>query len=122
MFFIQEAQSHIIRDENSGTENNNEQQGMKDLNKLELTTFVDAYLSMDNIQTSTDVQTNKLTAQVRVIMPPLRRIRGVYCFQLFPSVLPSVTNIVCRTFLSNHASQPLQTWYVAFARVLHVVY
>ena len=40
---------------------------------------------------------------------------GVYCvssvrsFRL--SVLASVTNISRRTFLSNHALQPLQTWY-----------
>ena len=30
--------------------------------------------------------------------------------------LPSVTNIFRRTFLSNHASHPLQTWYGASAR------
>ena len=28
-------------------------------------------------------------------------------------VLPSVTNIFCCTFLSNHASQPFQTWHGA---------
>ena len=32
------------------------------------------------------------------------------------SVLPSVSNIFRHTFLSNHASQPLQTWYGASAR------
>ena len=33
-----------------------------------------------------------------------------------PFILPSVTNIFRRTFLSNHASQPLQTWYDASSR------
>ena len=32
------------------------------------------------------------------------------------SLLPSVPNIFHHTFLSNHASQPLQTWYGALAR------
>ena len=34
---------------------------------------------------------------------------------VFLSVLPSVTNIFYHTFLSNHASQPLNTWYGASA-------
>ena len=33
------------------------------------------------------------------------------------SFCPSVTNIFRRTFLSNHVSQPLQTWSSALARV-----
>ena len=32
------------------------------------------------------------------------------------SVLLSVTNIFRHTFVSNHALQPLQTWYGALAR------
>ena len=47
------------------------------------------------------------------IIPPLCR-RGVYCLAL--SVLGSVTNIFCCTFLNNHASHPLQTWCCALAR------
>ena len=36
---------------------------------------------------------------------------GVYCVSsVCPSVLPSVTNIFRCTFLSKHASQPLQPW------------
>ena len=34
----------------------------------------------------------------------------VLALSVFPSVLLSVINIFRRTFLSNHASQPLQTW------------
>ena len=45
---------------------------------------------------------------------PLWR-RGGYTV-LALSILPSVTTIFRCTFLSNHASQPLQTWYVASAR------
>ena len=42
---------------------------------------------------------------------------GLYCFcYVCPSILPSLTNILRRTFLSNHASHPLQTWYGVSAR------
>ena len=41
--------------------------------------------------------------------------RGRYTV-LALSVLPSITSIFCYTFLSNHASQPFQTWYGASAR------
>ena len=53
-----------------------------------------------------------------VFIPPLRR-RGwstVLALPVLPSVLSSVSNIFRCTFLSNHASQPLQTWYGALAR------
>ena len=45
---------------------------------------------------------------------PLRR-RGGYTV-LALSILLSLTNVYGSTFLSNHASQPLQTWYGALAR------
>ena len=41
-------------------------------------------------------------------------------FEEIPS--RSVTIIFCCTFLSSHASQPLQTWYGALARILQVAY
>ena len=55
-----------------------------------------------------------LISSSSVIIPPLRRTGGYTV--LAPSVLPSVTNIFHHIFLSNHASQPLQTWYGASAR------
>ena len=35
---------------------------------------------------------------------------------IMTSDIPSITNIFCHTFLSNHTSQPLKTWYSALAR------
>ena len=52
----------------------------------------------------------------------LRRRGGIYylvlsfCPSLCPSIRLSVTIIFNRIFLSNHASQLLQTWYGALAR------
>ena len=51
---------------------------------------------------------------------PASKKRGYTVLAL--SLLPSITSIFHRTFLSNHASQTLQTWYGALARVLHVAY
>ena len=45
---------------------------------------------------------------------PASKKRGYTILAL--SVLTSITNIFCHTFLGNHASQPLQTWYGALAR------
>ena len=45
---------------------------------------------------------------------PATKKRGYTILAL--SVLPSVPNIFRRTFLDNHASQPLQTWYDALTR------
>ena len=53
--------------------------------------------------------------------------RGVSCLlpvlrlSLF-SDFPYITNIFRLTFLSNRASQPLQTWYGAWLGVLHIAY
>ena len=44
-----------------------------------------------------------------ISIPLLRRRGGVTGFA--QSVSPSVTNIFHHTFLSNHASRPLRTWY-----------
>ena len=44
---------------------------------------------------------------------PASKKRVVICFS---SVRPSATKIFRCTFLSNHVSQPLQTWYDASAR------
>ena len=59
-------------------------------------------------------------------IPLLRKRRGYtgLALSVLPSVflpvlsfvLPSVANIFRRIFLSNHASQPLQTWYGVSAR------
>ena len=57
-----------------------------------------------------------------IFLPPLRRRGGYTGLTLFVlpsvflSILPSVTNIFRHTFLSNHASQPPQTWYGASVR------
>ena len=57
----------------------------------------------------------------------IRKGGGLYCFSYArpsvcpffrPSVVPFVTNIFCRTFFSNHASQPLHTWYGTSAKGL----
>ena len=40
---------------------------------------------------------------------------GPLVFGLFPDI-PSVTNIYCCFFLSNHASQSIQSWYGALAK------
>ena len=74
-------------------------------------------------------QQQKVSAQVRAGWPgpklfadalshffytPASKKRGYTVLAL--SVLPSVNNIFRRTFLSNHASQPIQTWYGASGR------
>ena len=61
------------------------------------------------------------------VYTPASKKRGKYCFSsVHPffrlSVLPSITNIFRRIFLSNHTSQPLQTSYGAWLGVLHVAY
>ena len=55
-----------------------------------------------------------------LIIPPLGRRGGCTVLLVFvsPSVLLSVTSIFHLTFLSNHASQPLQTWYGSLTRGL----
>ena len=58
----------------------------------------------------------------RCIRSPFYKELLYLCFEdegytgLTLSALPSVTNIFRHTFLSNHASQPPQTWYGALAR------
>ena len=51
-------------------------------------------------------------------MSPLRRREWytVLALPVLPSAHPSITNVFRRTFLNNHASQPLQTWYGALAK------
>ena len=52
--------------------------------------------------------------QYKTFIPPLQRRGRVFYFSY---VRPSVhTNVFHHTFLSNHASQPHQTWYGALAR------
>ena len=51
-----------------------------------------------------------------LVISPLQLQRRGYTV-LALSVLPSVTNIFRHNFLSNHASQPLQTWYGALTRL-----
>ena len=46
----------------------------------------------------------------------LSMINSTNALSFHPSFCPSVANICQCTFLSNHASQPLQTWYGASAR------
>ena len=48
-----------------------------------------------------------------IIIPPIGRRGGSTVLSL--SVLPSASNNFRRTDLSNHASQPLHTWYSASA-------
>ena len=60
------------------------------------------------------------------MITPAWKKKGVYWFtsvhpfgrpSVILSVPPTVTSIFCHSFLSNHASQPLNTWYVVLARV-----
>ena len=57
------------------------------------------------------------------LYPPLQRRGGytVLTLSVLLSILPSVTIIFRHTFLSNHASQPLQTK-VIWLGVLQVIY
>ena len=49
-----------------------------------------------------------------LLYPRFEEEGGYTVFAL--SVRPSATNTFCHTFLSNHASQPFQTWCGALAR------
>ena len=53
-----------------------------------------------------------------IFIPPLQRreMYTVLALSICLSISPSIISIFRHTFLSNHASQPLQTWYVASAR------
>ena len=55
--------------------------------------------------------------RLAVIIPHLKK-KGytLLAVSVLPSILPPVTNIFHHTFLSNNASQQLQTWYGALAR------
>ena len=57
---------------------------------------------------------------IELLFPSFEEEGGILFLTLsvLPSILPSVTNIFCRTFHCNHASQPLQACYGTLARVL----
>ena len=65
-----------------------------------------------------EAEDDKWGAILSFIIPRFWR-SGVSLLSSVHPVRPSITNICRRTFLSNHASQPLHTWYGALARVLH---